>query len=157
MTEQQTPTSEVLNRAADLIQERGWVSGPEGWPDSYLPANSPLCIEGGLLAAQGLTSRAATSEESGLRTCPAYVAVMAHLATDDRWRCSSDWVESGNALAYEWNDAPGRTAAEVIEVLRAAAAIEQAREADHTLTIEPLDADGRGTGECELTAEQVAS
>ncbi len=29
--------------------------------------------------------------------------------------------------------------------------------ADHTLTIEPLDADGRGTGESELTAEQVAS
>ncbi|ROR91721.1 hypothetical protein [Nocardioides aurantiacus] len=28
--------------------------------------------------------------------------------------------------------------------------------ADHTLTIEPLDADGRGTGECELTAQGVS-
>ena len=68
------PTSEVLNRAADLIEERGWTQGTQGWK-----------VDG------------------------------AFLDTDEPWK---------------WNDTRGRTASEVIEVLRATAVIEAARETE---------------------------
>ena len=45
------PTSEVLNTAADLIEERGWTHIGESdapWGDG---ADGPLCLECGVLAA----------------------------------------------------------------------------------------------------------
>jgi hypothetical protein len=51
--------------------------------------------------------------------CPAYNAVRDHL----------QWDRSlGKSYLFQWNDEPGRTASEVIEVLRATALIESARE-----------------------------
>jgi hypothetical protein len=106
-------TSEVLNRAADLIEERGWTTG-EGWPEAD-PEVTALCLEGGIMAAQGMT----LSNQAGLFTCPAYRAVRDYL----------DWQPKiGQTYLFQWNDRPNRTAAEVIEVLRACALIEQARE-----------------------------
>lgn len=103
-------TSDVLNRAADLIEERGWAKGAAGWGRSG--ENAPLCLEGGIAAALGL-SLGDSDADAEFRTCPAYVAVSTYLDM---------------TYAYDFNDAPYRTASEVIEVLRACAVIEASRE-----------------------------
>jgi hypothetical protein len=110
-------TSEVLNRAADLIQERGWGQGSDTWT----VAGDGLCIEGAIAAVAEIPTmvcgRIVAPSRPALEACPAYRAVAEHLAErhhDSLWR---------------WNDHRTRTADEVIEVLRAAAAIEHAREA----------------------------
>ena len=103
-------TSEVLDLAADLIQERGWTTGSYGWP-LWEESMAPLCLEGGIMAALGFASMSPDNE--AFRSCPAYWAVQDYLDTDGPL-----WL---------WNDA-GHTAAEVIEVLRAAAAVERVKE-----------------------------
>jgi hypothetical protein len=111
-------TSEVLNKAADLIEERGWVQGGvNGIDDPWGLAGGPVCLEGSIVAALGLKFR------SALYDCPAYNAVAQHL---DRKPMPADAPFHDSLWA--WNDAPARTASEVIEVLRAAAVIEAARE-----------------------------
>ena len=111
-------TADVLNRAADLIEERGWVRGNWG-----THAAAPLCLEGGILAALG--QRFASVDLQDLWECPSYRAVADYLALPYT-------REPGENLATEealwaWNDENTRTASEVIETLRAAAAIEQAK------------------------------
>jgi hypothetical protein len=108
MTEMKT--SEVLDLAADLIEERGWVQGT-GWEGS-----GALCLEGGIAAAAG-TQRWSNGMVNtvALHQCPAYIAVAEHLNRD--------------AVLWQWNDAEGRTAEEVITVLRAASAVASAKEA----------------------------
>lgn len=105
-------TSEILNKAADLIEERGWGQGSETWNNHN---GAGLCLEGGILAATGMKLT------DDFEACPAYRAVWAHLENDDRWGAY-------RGSLYNWNDAPGRTAEEVIEVLRATALIEAAKE-----------------------------
>jgi hypothetical protein len=110
-------TSEVLNRAADLIEERGWVRG-QGWPgvSSALTGEvyegTALCLEGGVMAALGVSGHAGYD---AWFHCPARVAVQEYLAI-------------GQTAPFHWNDREGRTVGEVIEVLRACALIEAARE-----------------------------
>ena len=103
--------SETLNKAADLIEERGWAQGSAGWAES----ESGLCLEGGIQAATGMLSH------TGITECSAYRAVWNHLRTDSRWGFF-------RTNLFDWNDVGGRTANEVIEVLRACALIESARE-----------------------------
>jgi len=115
-----TTVSETLNRAADLIEERGWTRGG-GWPTTD-DEGAPLCLEGGIMAALGLRFND-DAREVDVETCPAYRAVHVYLELhDDRdvegWPVVPLWM---------WND-DRETAAEVIEVLRAAAVIEAARE-----------------------------
>jgi hypothetical protein len=101
MTDQ--TVADVLNKAADLIEERGWATAGVwvGFPCS------------------------ATDPEPGeefyqygyeLAESPAYKTVVAYLGLND-----NPWT---------WNDAPDRTADEVIEALRAAAIIAAAQEVD---------------------------
>lgn len=111
--------SEVLNKAADLVETRGWTVDAKGWP-GYVgstedAATSPVCIEGAIIAALGLD---ASVEDviSGVDLCPAGLAVREYLNIGQ------------HGYMFMWNDTPGRTAAEVIEVLRAAAVIEAAKE-----------------------------
>lgn len=94
-------TSEVLDAAAAYLTLNGWQQLSMGQP------GGPRCVMGAFKSVLG--------EESIVEavSTPAYLALRNYL--DD------DWVS-------EWNDADGRTAAEVIEVLRAAAVIEAARE-----------------------------
>lgn len=114
-------TSEVLNRAADLIEERGWGTGPAS--ASLLNANaSGLCLEGGIAAAAGIeqidigiVDTEYAPNRTDLLNCPAYRAVQDYLSIP-----GSLWI---------FNDKHDRTASEVIETLRAAALIESSREA----------------------------
>jgi hypothetical protein len=110
-------TSDTLNRAADLIEERGWSQG-NGWILSSAPTDATLCLEGGIQAATG---------RMGIHHCPAYKAVVDYLNTT---RPADINPTLGYVIPWSWNDQPTRTASEVIEVLRACAAIEQARESD---------------------------
>lgn len=106
-------TSEVLNRAADLIQERGWTAGPIGWG----VGESSLCIEGALSAASVVSWH---DDVRTFRACPAVRAVQGYLGTEDAlWQWNDAWDGRGDFV---------RTQSEVIEVLRAAAVIEAARE-----------------------------
>lgn len=108
-------TSEVLNRAADLIEEHGWGQG------------SPAMLgEGGLCAmgALGLaTWGEVTDRYEAIHHCPAGQAVANYIG-------DQPGLLSGHDRIWDWNDKPGRTASEVIEVLRAAAVIEAARETE---------------------------
>ena len=110
-------TSEVLNRAADLIEERGWVRGSKGW--GIFRDDSPLCLEGGILAALGV--KWDDVDLSEFVECPAYRAVESYLGID--FDPNGDLIE-----IWQWNDEDQRTANEVIEVLRACAVIEASRE-----------------------------
>ncbi len=124
-------TSEVLNLAADLIEERGWATGVESWAQS----GQGLCIEGGVIAAAGLNPAEAIGH---IHTCPAYRAVMEHIGEANIVLPPDVDREYGLRL-WMWNDEVNpetgdylRTAAEVIATLRAVALIEAARE-DATL------------------------
>lgn len=112
-----TPTSEVLYRAADLIEERGWQKGGDGWVGG---ASDPLCLEGGIQAAAGI------SDNFLVDRCPAYRAVFDYLGAE---ACTLRYKEYTSRIRlYVWNDASARTADEVIATLRAAAVIEAAKE-----------------------------
>ena len=110
-------TSEVLDLAADAIQMAGWGRGTDSWtPD----AGKGLCIEGGIAAVTDVTMLqdplwGTMPSRGSLESCPAYVAVREYL--------------DFNGDLFLWNDHPERTAEEVIEVLRAAAAVERTKEA----------------------------
>lgn len=128
-------TSEILHRAADLIEERGWTSGSLGWYEGNDAA--PLCIEGGIMAALGVRFGWAHDENNQpieswpdddtptkgasdiIRECPAYAAVQEYLGLNEDFDL------------YRWNDGWGggaRTKEQVIETLRTVAVIEAAKE-----------------------------
>lgn len=122
-------TSETLNLAADLIEERGW-NGIEQSEDQWgLKPGSPVCLEGALIAAtETPRDRLMLTYCEWANICPAGAAVREYLGLGQAKERLD--IAYGKRL-YEWNDAPGRTAAEVVEVLRAAALIEAAKEAPH--------------------------
>ncbi|MGZ4521036.1 MAG: DUF6197 family protein [Mycobacteriaceae bacterium] len=103
-------TSEVLNKAADLIQERGWGQG-------IWDAGPALCLEGGILAALGHPCDLTTVRPWFAGKCPAFDAVCDYLQ-----------IDFPAAMPWQWNDTVAEDASEVIEVLRACAVIEAARE-----------------------------
>ena len=108
-------TSEVLNQAADLIEERGWAKGNCGMDAREV---APLCLEGALGAAAGVRV------EHDLMPFPIYS--YAAIEKLPAYRVLRDHLECVADLYY-WNDRQGDAAC-VIEVLRACAVIEQARE-----------------------------
>jgi hypothetical protein len=85
--------ADVLNGAADLIERDGWVQRQFG------VTNGPRCISGALLAINKKVDP----------KHPAYRTVVTYLGLGDSYYLS--W----------WNDAVGRTEAEVVTALRAAA------------------------------------
>ena len=116
--------AETLHRAADLIEQRGWQHGPpvdgSAW-DWGGEGSASLCLEGAIFAALDRPRYWASNE---INACPAGRAVRDHLA--DRFVGDNLWT---------WNDDPQRTASEVIEVLRATAAVEQAK---HDTELPPI-------------------
>ena len=115
--------SEQLDRAADVIERRGWVGRQPDCDPAYGPPDqepidpwgldgvSPVCIEGAIMAVQGTDQFPTTYD---VQWCPAYRAMAAYLETPYR--------------LFNWNDRPERTKDEVIAALRGAAAVERTRE-----------------------------
>lgn len=117
-----TTTSDVLNKAADLIEERGWAFGT-GWLGTEEPGG--LCVEGAIQAATGV------AVGPGYR-CPAYFAVATHLEQFVlfTWNDNLPWDATNG---FRWVGGTKESATEfgksrVIEVLRACAVIEASRE-----------------------------
>lgn len=110
-------TSEILNKAADLIEANGWGQGPTTWDNV---GGSGYCLEGGILAAMGTSY--ATVDIFEFWACPSYRAVQEYLGLPP--------VKPGTCeeTLFTWNDNHSRTVNEVIEVLRATALIEAAKE-----------------------------
>jgi len=119
-------TSEILNRAADLIEERGWTVGDWGLGDDH---SMPLCLEGGIAVASGNNLIGSVL----LEKCPAARAVHEYLllADDEQlWEWNDRSMSYCARVGVPFGGSDDRTAADVIEVLRAAAVVEQAREAE---------------------------
>lgn len=114
-------TSEVLNRAAHLIEQRGWQAGGTGWPSPERPSGQ-LCLEGGIMAALGFEFR---DVDEDFWFCPAYAAVAGYLGLDQTPQQDGTLPEEP---LYRWNDHEHRTADEVTSTLRAVALIEAAKE-----------------------------
>lgn len=99
--------AEVLNGAADEIEERGHYKGDLGDP-ALPPEITPVCLIGALCAV--------------LRGNPFKEMVIPHnlrAAIDEAAERHDDGEISGSIV--DWNDAPERTADDVITVLREAA------------------------------------
>lgn len=115
-------TSEILNQAADYIEEYGWVQCG-GW---YPLWEEPACLEGAM--------RVVTMQHTGedIFTAPA----------DSKWgplyarakAAMRNYLGVGNP--WVWNDEIGRTEEEVIEALRAAALMEEVKEGKAAIEIE---------------------
>lgn len=112
MSEQQMPTSEVLNLAADYIQAFGWKQGG-GWASLH---GQPTCAEG----AMGLVT---TADFAGFHCKQA-----AKFAVQDYLSLATQPQHLPARFLWVWNDCYAESAEQVIEVLRAAAAIERAKE-----------------------------
>jgi hypothetical protein len=107
-------TSEVLNDAADIIGRNGWATA-DGWHPKC--DSQPVCLEGALRLALG----------GAIHGTDAHRVLGEYLMGRPGAQINS---LTGRVILFAWNDEPGRTADEVIEVLRAAAVIEAARESE---------------------------
>ena len=103
-------TSDQLDLAADEIQRRGWTKGTSGWRIG----DGPVCIEGAIVAVVGENTEFPLSS---VERCPAYAAVREFIGMTEGERL---WM---------YNDHIASSAEEVVAVLRAAAAVERAKEA----------------------------
>lgn len=92
---------DVMNRAADMIEERGWWNGA-----GNIPVDGPLCLMMGV----GLAL-----VEYG--SVPAVVERMRE-RVNQALRIRIDDLGYGGIGGMGWNDAPGRTQAEVTDLLR---------------------------------------
>lgn len=100
-------TSDVLNRTADSLERDGWMN-PHQCTDGWSPTCAQVAI--GRIANYDVLYFAAEK------------ALLAHIGGTT---VSDIWA---------WNDAPNRTATEVVEALRACAVIEAAKENAETRT-----------------------
>lgn len=116
-------TSEILDKAADVLEERGW------WRGDYMPninerqrldvavESCPVCLLGGLNVAVGN----APDEPIYIDTSPDAFEAARVLAD----RVGIDLAISATRLGDKWNDAFDQTAEEVVRELRTAAASER--------------------------------
>ena len=116
--------SEILDKAADVIERNGLVAGQWFEPTgNRSPLDCPMCAGGALAVAAGFyPSYAADSEPTG--TYADAIGVLAerlNLDPANRHRTAQELLLYGIA---PWNDA-GHTAEEVVRELRAAAASER--------------------------------
>jgi len=110
--------SDVLNKAADLIEERGWAQG------AYENASGGLCVLGAIRKAADLDPPMIIAGVSLDAAC----AFNRHIGADN--------------LVGDWNDAEGRTSGEVVAIFRAVAVIEAARESTPPMVMQPVDESG---------------
>lgn len=124
-------TSEVLNKAADLIEQHGWATGSAAWNHGF-GEDQKLCLEGGIMAAMGMEfgqPYVVDGEDvgvlTGLKACPAYAAVESYLVEAGELPITAEGVPDE---LWTWNDKRADTAERVIEVLRATALLEAIKE-----------------------------
>ena len=123
-----TTIPHTLSTAADLIDARSWAGRgdqPDPWGGGAATA-APLCMEGALLAASGVSLPAF---DGTLASFHARDALLTALASSPAYRAVAEFLNlSPGRRLSDWNDAEGRTAVEVVAVLRATALVESARE-----------------------------
>jgi hypothetical protein len=85
-------TADVLNRAADLLEEFGWCQGRAG-----SKAEGTMCLDRAIGEAE---------KDLGILLARARTTLSEHI---------------GIPLPFIWNDTPGRTKEEVVRALREAA------------------------------------
>lgn len=88
--------AEVLDKAADVIEVRGWCQR------TLETGDGRVCMEGAISVACGVLGHPSVGPQYSNALC----AVGLHL---------------GNLIPYRWNDAPGRDKYEVIDLLRTVA------------------------------------
>ena len=124
-----TTVSEVLDLAADDIERNGWAWGPMG-----MSVDGPHCILGAIGSVSGVEPLTI-----GPGTEYAYSAYNMHLAgTTAAAQALVDYFGGADQLeglpaytvVYRWNDKLGRQQHEVVEALRAAAAVQRAYETE---------------------------
>lgn len=113
--------SEVLIKARDIIQERGWCKG--NWHGS----NGEVCLETAIAAAVGEMIPPRVNYIPAGRVLAAYLG-LGPVEYGPTCPCGCGIPMSGDTLA-NWNDAPSRTVEEVIEALEVCALIEAEKEA----------------------------
>jgi hypothetical protein len=91
------PLAEGLKRVADYLRRHGWIQGDFATPDG-------CCIAGAITRAIPPGSKTA-------------IAVMSHLRSKTASLTLSDGSPSLTTHVAAFNDAPGRTFAEVLEFL----------------------------------------
>lgn len=94
--------AEVLDGAADYIEEYGWTQGSESSSAPGCPTCAGIAID--------------VAAKDGDDVHPAWFAAMDFLC-----RVIGTPGDPGAASVIEWNDTPGRTQAEVVTTLRTAA------------------------------------
>ena len=97
----------ILDKTADLITSRGWMSGGGWWMGDETPDHQSLCLEGGLQCALGIPH--SDTNRMKFLTHPVYVFLQQYLG-----------LKAGQAL-YAWNDREVTHHTDVINLLRAAA------------------------------------
>lgn len=124
-------TSEILDKAADVIERNGWHQGD--WMHARPGRQDdecPVCEGGALnLAVTGSPCIDADDDDAPADLLTAY-EVMAHRAKPSLEIGPEDYtvgelLEAFVEVVASWNDAKGRTAEEVVRELRAAAASER--------------------------------
>jgi hypothetical protein len=111
-------TCDVLNKAADYIEEVGWSKGPNSWKAKD---GGGVCIEGALWSAVGHSNSMVD-----LWKHPAYQAVVEHLGGPPNPR--PQFLLAPSVSLWFWNDYKAESQEQVVGVLRAAALIEQAKQ-----------------------------
>lgn len=113
-------THDALMKAADAIERDGWYQhgyAPEPTEHRATSEGLPKCVMGALYEAV-----------SAPLVWDADLATWCGMPDDatPAWELLAEYV--GDPVVPDWNDAPERTAAEVVETLRAAAAVALTRE-----------------------------
>lgn len=121
-----TAVSVVLDRAADVIERKGWTRGT-GWADVRKP-DAPCCLEGALMWAQEdpemkleggrVRERDGNHAYKLLESSPPYLAVLQYLR-------EHGVLHLGSGELYVWNDRNGRTEEQVVQLLRDVATVER--------------------------------
>lgn len=122
-------TSDVLNLAADLIEERGWQTGPFGWEN-----DRPLCLEGAIAVASDLGAHDSRRMHALYNGCAAYNAVARYLELPEN-PYTRPCTEDHHGFLWMWNDNNAGSQDRVVEVLRAAAVVEAARESQPSVAV----------------------
>lgn len=112
-------TPEILDKAADVIETRGWHQGgytPDGTPGNPIDLRTcPVCVLGAIKVAAGC----GPEDEMPADAFEAATALAEHLEIDDR-------LETGllitEVVGDQWNDAAAESAEQVTAALRDCAA-----------------------------------